>query len=57
MADLSGKEAEVSSKEHRWNWTRLIQKMYKVDRLLCPKFQGPIHITSFIEIKRSLKII
>ena len=31
---------EVSSREFRQNWARLIQKVYEVDPLLCPKCQG-----------------
>jgi hypothetical protein len=31
-------ESEVSSKEFRKNWARLIQKIYHVDPLLCPVF-------------------
>ena len=33
-------EPEGSSKEYRKNWARLIQKIYEVDRLTCPKCQG-----------------
>ena len=31
------------------NWARLIQKIYHVDPLLCPKCQGIMKIISFIE--------
>ncbi len=40
---------EMSSKEFRQNWARLIQKVYEVDPLICPKCQGPMKIISFIE--------
>jgi len=40
---------EISSKKFRQNWARLIQKVYEVDPLLCPKCQGTIKIISFIE--------
>jgi len=29
-----------SSKEYRRNWARLIQKIYQVNPLICPKCQG-----------------
>jgi len=32
-------EANESSKEYRKNWARLIQKIYEVDPLTCPKCQ------------------
>ncbi|OGR11583.1 MAG: hypothetical protein A2277_04685 [Desulfobacterales bacterium RIFOXYA12_FULL_46_15] len=38
-----------SSKESRQNWARLIQKIYEVDPLVCPKCQGTMRIISFIE--------
>ncbi len=40
---------EISSKESRQNWARLIQKIYEVDPLVCPKCQGAMRIISFIE--------
>ncbi len=40
---------EMSSKEFRQNWARLIQKVYEVDPLICPKCQGTMRIISFIE--------
>jgi len=42
-------EPEGSSKEYRKNWARLIQKIYEVDPLTCPKCQGRMKIISFIE--------
>ena len=40
---------EMSSKEFRQNWDRLIQKIYEVNPLICPKCQGSMRIISFIE--------
>ena len=49
----------MSSKEWRQNWARLIQKVYEVDPLICPKCQGKMRIIAFIEdaevIKKILK--
>jgi hypothetical protein len=41
-------EAEENAKPNR-NWARLIQKIYEVDPLTCPKCQGPMRIISIIE--------
>jgi len=50
---------EGSSKEYRKNWARLIQKIYEVDPLTCPRCQGKMRIIAFIEdpdiIKKILK--
>ncbi len=40
---------EMSAREFRQNWARLIQKVYEVDPLICPKCQGTMKIISFIE--------
>ena len=40
---------DMLSKEFRQNWARLIQKIYEVDPLICPKCQGQMRIISFIE--------
>ncbi len=40
---------EMYSNEFRQNWARLIQKIYEVDPLTCPKCQGSMRIISFIE--------
>ena len=40
---------EISSKEFRRSWARLIQKIYEVDPLICPKCQGTMRIINFIE--------
>ena len=42
-------EPEGSSKEYRKNWARLIQKIYEIDPLTCPKCQGQMRIIAFIE--------
>jgi hypothetical protein len=42
-------ESEISTKEFHQNWARLIQKIYHVDPLLCPKCLGSMRIISFIE--------
>jgi len=52
-------EPDGSSKEYRRNWARLIQKIYQVNPLICPKCQGRMRILAFIEdedvIKKILK--
>ena len=50
-------ELEGSKKECRKNWARLIQKIYEVDPLTCPKCQGQMRIISFIENEEVLKKI
>jgi hypothetical protein len=40
---------EMSSKKSRQNWAHLIQKVYKVDPLLCPMCQGIMEMICFIE--------
>ena len=42
-------ELVLTSAAFRKNWARLIQKIYHVDPLLCPKCQGAMKIISFIE--------
>jgi len=42
-------EPEEDSKEYRKNWARLIQKIYELAPLTCPKCQGKMSIISFIE--------
>lgn len=50
-------EPEGYSKALRKNWARLIQKIYEVDPLTCPKCQGKMHIIAFIENEEVIKII
>jgi len=40
---------EMSGSEARQNWARLIQKIYEVDPLICPKCQGQMKIISIID--------
>ena len=52
--DVDGKipcflEPELTGKTFRRNWARLIQKIYEVDPLVCPKCFGAMRIISFIE--------
>ncbi len=48
---------EMSSQEWRQNWARLIQKIYEVDPLICPKCQGEMRIVAFIEDEAVIKKI
>jgi len=50
-------EPDGSSKEYRKNWARLIQKIYEVDPLTCPKCHGRMRIISFIEDEEVIKKI
>ena len=50
-------ESDVSPKEFRKNRARLIQKIYNVDPLLCPKCRGVMKIISFIEDKDGIEKI
>ena len=42
-------DTEMSKKVFRKNWSRLIQKIYHADPLVCPKCSGKMRIISFIE--------
>jgi len=42
-------DSDISKKEFRKNWARLIQKIYNVNPLLCPKCNGQMKIIAFIE--------
>ncbi len=52
-------EEEHSSKESRKAWARLIQKVYEVDPLICPKCESEMRIVAIIqdpyEVDRILK--
>jgi len=50
-------DSAVSSTAFRRNWARLIQKIYQVDPLCCPKCQGPMRVISFIEDDELIKKI
>ena len=39
------------------NWARLIQKIYQVDPLICPKCKGVMRIISFIEDRQIIRDI
>ncbi len=42
-------QPDEPSKGYRKNWARLIQKIYEIDPLTCPKCHGPMAILAFIE--------
>ena len=42
-------DSGISNKERRRSWARLIQKIYNVDPLICPKCAGEMKIVAFIE--------
>ena len=42
-------DSNISRKAFRKNWARLIQKIYDVDPLVCPKCSEPMKIISIIE--------
>jgi len=46
---LKVERPELTDREFRRNWARLIQKILEVDPLLCPKCTGPMHVIAFIE--------
>ncbi len=50
-------QPEESSKEYRKNWARLIQKIYEIDPLTCPKCHGPMAVIAFIEAEDVLEKI
>ena len=50
-------EPDGSSKEYRKNWAGLIQKIYEVDPLTCPKCSGEMKVISVIEDEEVIKKI
>ena len=50
-------DSDISPKAFRKNWARLIQKIYNVDPLLCPKCFGSMRIIAFIEDQQIVKKI
>jgi len=50
-------EPDGSSREYRKNWARLIQKIYEVDPLTCPKCKNVMRILAFIEDQAVIKKI
>ena len=49
VESLKVERPELTDKAFRRNWARLIQKIYEVDPLVCPKCFGAMHIIAFIE--------
>jgi hypothetical protein len=50
-------EPQRDGKAFRKNWARLIQKIYEVDPLICPKCKGTMRIISFIENSEVIRAI
>jgi hypothetical protein len=50
-------DSDLSAAEFRRNWARLIQKVYEVDPLRCPKCQGEMRVISVIEDQAIIKKI
>jgi hypothetical protein len=50
-------EPDGSSGEYKRNWARLIQKIYEVDPLTCPKCSGKMKVISVIEDENVIKKI
>jgi len=48
-------ESDISLKAFRKNWARLIQKIYHVDALLCPKCGKHMKIAAFIKDLQTIK--
>jgi len=42
-------EPELTDKAFRKNWARLIQKIYEVDPLTCPKCSGEMRVIALIK--------
>ena len=61
MVEESGEVALFNSdlpvKKRRKSWARLLQKVFNVDPLLCPKCEGTMKIISFIEDHATIKEI
>jgi hypothetical protein len=50
-------ESDISSKECRSSWARLIEKIYEIDPLICPKCRGTMRIISSIEDQDVVKAL
>ena len=50
-------DSDGISREQRRKWSRLLQKIYEVDPLICPKCQGAMRIISSIEDGEIIKAI
>jgi len=42
-------DTDIDSKEFRKSWSRLIQKVYNRDPLVCPKCKGKIKVIVLID--------
>ena len=50
IPEIAGQEADSAyRKKCRANWARLIQKIYEIDPLTCPKCGGTMRVLAFIE--------
>jgi hypothetical protein len=50
ILEIAGQEADSTyRKKCRANWARLIQKIYEIDPLTCPKCNGTMRVLAFIE--------
>ena len=56
-SDLVTVESDISRKNFRKTWARLIQKIYNVAPLLCPKCGSEMRIISFVEDDATIKKI
>jgi hypothetical protein len=50
-------KSDRPSTASRKSWARMIQKIYEVDPLICPKCRGTMRIISFIEDRDIIKAI
>ena len=50
-------EPEENSKAFRKNWARLIQKIYEVDPLVCPKCKGTMRVIGAIDDRQVIRAI
>ncbi len=50
-------DSDISRKDFRQNWARLIQKIYNVNPLVCSKCSGYMRIISFIDDSEIIKKI
>lgn len=50
-------DSDLSAAEFRRNWARLIQKVYEIDPLICPKCEGEMRVISVIEDQPLIKKI
>jgi hypothetical protein len=48
-------EPQGNEKAYRKSWARLIQKIYEVDPLICPKCQGTMRVISAIDDRQVIR--